>query len=66
MENLRIHRTVYAHRPRVSESKELLIQIDRGSVIKKPNVRITKTVAKQKDVIECHNEKIVAVRIKDT
>ena len=35
IEKLRIHRTVDAHRPRVSESKELLIQIDRGCVTKK-------------------------------
>ena len=29
-----------ANRPRVSESIQLLIQIDRGCVTKKPNVRI--------------------------
>ena len=47
IENLRIHRTVDANRPRVSESMELLIQIDRGCVAKKPNVRINRTVAKK-------------------
>ena len=34
IENLRIHKTVDANRPRVSESIELLIQIDRGCVTK--------------------------------
>ena len=35
IENLRIYRTVDANRPRVSESRELLIHIDRGCVNKK-------------------------------
>ena len=35
IENLRIYETVDTNRPRVSESKELLIHIDRGCVIKK-------------------------------
>ena len=47
IENLRIYRTVDTNRPRVSESIELLIQIDRGCVIKKHNVRINRTVAKK-------------------
>ena len=42
IENLRIHTTVDTNRPRVSESIELLIQISRGCVTKKPNVRIKK------------------------
>ena len=33
IENLRIYRTVDIHRPRVSESMELLIQIGRGCVL---------------------------------
>ena len=47
IDNLRIHRTVDANRPRVSESIELLIHIDRGCVTEKPNVRIDRTVAKK-------------------
>ena len=35
IENLRIHKTVDANRPRVSESIELLKQIDRWCVTKK-------------------------------
>ena len=50
IENLRIHKTVDANRPRMSETIKLLIQIDRGCVTKKPNVRINRTVAKKTDV----------------
>ena len=50
IDNLRIDKTVDTNRPRVSESIELLIHIDRGCVLKKHNVRINRTVAKQTEV----------------
>ena len=66
IDNLRIYRTVDTHRPRVSESTEPLIHIGRGCVIKKHNVKINRTVAKKRGWVECHMERIVAVRIRDT
>ena len=66
IENLRIYKTVDTNRPRVSESIELLIHIDRGCVIKKHNVRIKKLLLKNRVGVECHMERIVAVRITET
>ena len=66
IENLRIYKTADTNRPRVSESIKLLIQIDRGCVIKRIMSESIKLLLKNRCVIECHNERIVAVRIRDT
>ena len=66
IEKLRIHKTADTNRPRVSESKELLIQIGRGCVLKKLMSKSMILLLKNEGVIECHNERIVAVRIRDT
>ena len=66
IENLRIYRTVDTNRPRVSESIKLLIHIVRGCVIKNIMSESKELLLKKHGGVECHVERIVAVRIKDT
>ena len=67
IENLRIYKTVDANRPRVSESIKT-VDTNRPRMCNNKNTmsESIKLLLKNRDGVECHMERIVAVRIRDT